>query len=36
MAKEMQEMYGHEASMTPQEKGPLAKYQEDDDQSFIK
>jgi ferredoxin len=36
MAKELKELYGQEAGMTPQEKGPLAQYQEDDDQSFIK
>jgi L-lactate utilization protein LutB len=36
MAKEMQELYGHGASMTPKDKGPLAQYQENDDQSFIK
>jgi len=36
MARELKELYGQEASMTPQEKGPLAQYNEDDDQSFIK
>jgi len=36
MANELQELYGHEAGMTPQEKGPLATYKEDDDESFIK
>jgi ferredoxin len=36
MASELKELYGHEAGMTPQEKGPLAQYKEDDDQSFIK
>lgn len=36
MAKEMQELYGHEAGLEPREKGPLAQYKEDDDQSFIK
>lgn len=36
MAKELKELYGHEAGLTPKEKGPLAEYQEDDDQSFIK
>jgi formate dehydrogenase (coenzyme F420) beta subunit len=36
MAQELKELYDYEASTTPQEKGPLARYQEDDDQSFIK
>jgi formate dehydrogenase (coenzyme F420) beta subunit len=36
MAAELKELYGHEAGMQPQEKGPLAQYKEDDDQSFIK
>jgi formate dehydrogenase (coenzyme F420) beta subunit len=36
MAKELKELYGHEAGLTPQEKGPLAEYDEKDDQSFIK
>jgi len=36
MAKELKELYGQEAGMAPQEKGPLAQYKEDDDQSFIK
>jgi ferredoxin len=36
MAKELKELYGQEAGMAPQEKGPLAQYREDDDQSFIK
>ncbi len=36
MAKELKELYGHEAGVTPVAKGPLAQYQEDDDQSFIK
>jgi len=36
MANELQELYGHEAGLQPQEKGPLATYKEDDDQSFIK
>jgi ferredoxin len=36
MAKELKELYGHEAGLTPVEKGPLAEYKEDDDQSFIK
>jgi ferredoxin len=36
MANELQELYGHEAGLQPQEKGPLAQYKEDDDESFIK
>ncbi len=36
MAKELKELYGHEAGLAPVEKGPLARYQDDDDQSFIK
>jgi formate dehydrogenase (coenzyme F420) beta subunit len=36
MAKEMKELYDFEAGLAPEEKGPLARYQEDDDQSFIK
>jgi ferredoxin len=36
MANELKELYGQEAGMQPQEKGPLAQYKEDDDQSFIK
>lgn len=36
MAQELKELYGQEAGMHPQEKGPLAQYREDDDQSFIK
>ncbi len=36
MARELKELYGQEAGMVPQEKGPLAQYKEDDDQSFIK
>jgi ferredoxin len=36
MAKELKELYDHEAGLTPQEKGPLTQYREDDDQSFIK
>jgi len=36
MAKELKELYDYEATMTPQEKGPLTQYKEDDDQSFIK
>ncbi len=34
MAKELKELYGHEAGLRPQEKGPLATYKEKDDQSF--
>ncbi len=36
MAGELKELYGFEAGLEPQEKGPLAQYKEDDDQSFIK
>jgi ferredoxin len=36
MAKELKELYGHEAGLVPQEKGPLSSYKEDDEQSFIK
>jgi formate dehydrogenase (coenzyme F420) beta subunit len=36
MARELKELYDYEATMTPQEKGPLTQYKEDDDQSFIK
>jgi ferredoxin len=36
MARELKELYGHEAGMQPQEKGPLAMYKEEDDQGFIK
>lgn len=36
MAQELKEMYGQEAGLQPQEKGPLAQYKEDDDESFIK
>jgi ferredoxin len=36
MAQELKELYGHEAGLQPKEKGPLAQYREDDDQSFIK
>lgn len=36
MAQELKELYGHEAGLEPQEKGPLAEFKEDDDQSFIK
>jgi hypothetical protein len=36
MAKELKELFGHEAGLTPVEKGPLATYSDSDDQSFIK
>jgi len=36
MANELKELYGHEAGLEAKEKGPLAEYREDDDQSFIK
>ncbi len=36
ITKELKELYGHEAGLTPAEKGPLAEYMETDDQSFIK
>ena len=36
MAKELKELYDYEATRVPQENGPLTRYQEDDDQSFIK
>jgi formate dehydrogenase (coenzyme F420) beta subunit len=36
MANELKELYGQEAGMHPQEKGPLATYSESDDESFIK
>ncbi len=36
MARELKELYGFEAGFEPKEKGPLAEYKEDDDQSFIK
>ncbi len=36
MAKELKELYGYEAGLQPQEKGPLAEYKDTDDQSFIK
>ncbi len=36
MAKELKELYGFEAGLAPVEKGPLATYDEKDDQSFIK
>lgn len=36
MAQELKELYGFEAGLEPQEKGPLTSYEEKDDQSFIK
>ena len=36
MAQELKELYQYEASSTPQEKGPLTQYKDDDDQSFIR
>ncbi len=36
MALEMKELYGFEAGLQPVEKGPLAEYKDNDDQSFIK
>jgi ferredoxin len=36
MAKELKELYDHEAGFEVREKGPLAMYDEKDDQSFIK
>lgn len=36
MAQELKELYDYEATTAPQEKGPLASYRENDDQSFIK
>jgi len=36
MAKELKQLYGHEAGFEPAEKGPLNDYRESDDQSFIK
>ena len=36
MAKELKELYDHEAGFEVNEKGPLATYDEKDDQSFIK
>lgn len=36
MAKELKELYGHEAGFEAKEKGPLNEYRETDDQSFIK
>lgn len=36
MAKELKELYDHEAGFEVNEKGPLSSYDEKDDQSFIK
>ena len=36
MAKELKELYDYEAGLEVREKGPLAMYDEKDDQSFIK
>jgi ferredoxin len=36
MARELKELFGHEAGLAPMEKGPLATYTDNDDQSFIK
>lgn len=36
MAKELKELYDYEAGFEVREKGPLATYDEQDDQSFIK
>jgi len=36
MAKELKELYAHEAGFEVNEKGPLSSYDEKDDQSFIK
>lgn len=36
MAEELKERFDYEAGLSPQEKGPLTSYQEDDDESFIK
>jgi ferredoxin len=36
MARELKELFGHEARLAPMEKGPLATYTDNDDQSFIK
>ena len=36
MAKELKELYDYEAGLSPNDKGPLTQYKEDDDQSFIK
>jgi formate dehydrogenase subunit beta len=36
MSRELKELYEQEQGFEPVEKGPLAQYREDDDQSFIK
>ena len=36
MTRELKELYGQEPGFEPAQKGPLAQYREDDDQSFIK
>ena len=36
MAKELKELYAYEAGFEVNEKGPLTRYEEKDDQSFIK
>jgi Fe-S oxidoreductase len=36
MAQELKELYGYEAGLETQQKGPLTSYDEKDDQSFIK
>lgn len=36
MARELKELFGHEAGLEPRAKGPLNSYSEKDDQSFIK
>lgn len=36
MAKELKELYAHEAGFEVNDKGPLSSYDEKDDQSFIK
>jgi hypothetical protein len=36
MAKELKELYDHEAGFEVTEKGPLTMFNEKDDQSFIK
>jgi len=36
MAKELKELYDHEAGFEVNDKGPLATFKEKDDQSFIK
>jgi Na+-translocating ferredoxin:NAD+ oxidoreductase RnfC subunit len=36
MAKELKELFDSEAGFSMREKGPLATYSENDDESFIK